>query len=68
MSEHDLEVLAGWNIAARAIAEYGLTYANVILWNRPRHIDQTSFVSGQRLAAEYTLLSGEAPEFLYSVV
>jgi hypothetical protein len=68
MSHYDLEVLAGWNIAAKAIAQYGLSYANVILWNRARTLDQVDFVSGQRRAAEYTLLSNSAPEPLKSIV
>ena len=68
MSTYDLEVLAGWNVAAKALAEYGLNYANVILWNRPKSLDQVSFVSGQHRAAEFALLTNEVPEKLLSVV
>jgi hypothetical protein len=68
MSQYDLEVLAGWNVAAKAIAEYGLSYAKVILWNRPKTLSQVDFVSGQRKAAEYTLLSGFVPDQLTSIV
>jgi hypothetical protein len=68
MSPYDLEVLAGWNVAAKAIAEYGLNYAKVILWNRARTLDQVSFVSGQRRAAEFALLAEEVPEMLTSIV